>query len=70
MQSMHMILTAFVARTLFPQHGHCSLRVLDGLLPPGTIPPAIGTPPAPVLIGSHPAPPLLILISLHPFSSA
>ena len=33
-QSMHMIRTALVALTLFPQQGHCSLRVLLGLRSP------------------------------------
>ena len=38
-QSMHRILTVFVARTEFPQQGHIYFRVLLGFLALGSLPP-------------------------------
>lgn len=67
LQSMHMIRTALVARTLFPQQGHCSFLVLLGFLPgtgalplPALLPPLAG--------GIHPHVPRFMLISVHPLS--
>ena len=42
---MHMILTVFVARTLFPQQGHCSFLVLLGALPPDVTATPCAVPP-------------------------
>ena len=70
---MHMIRTAFVALTEFPQHGHFSFLVLlfFGGVTTTTGPPVLPAPLLPPLLGggAHPQPPRLISISVHPFSS-
>ena len=67
-QSMHMILTVFVALTLLPQQGHCSFLVLLGRLSPLLVPVWL-VPVAPILI---PGKPLFLpmRISFQSFESA
>ena len=70
MQSMHIILTVFVALTLQPHFGHCSFLVLLGRFPPPVVSaPVWAVPLAPVRMmgGKLPRP---ILISFQPFESA
>ena len=64
---MHMIRTAFVALTLFPQHGQTNFRVLDFF---GSLSPSVPVPPSPALApldggGVHPRP-RFMSISVHP----